>query len=354
MVEATQVVVTVTGITGFVGSTVAIELLKQRPDWKVRGTVRSLTNGAKINPLRKALGEDFEKVELVEANLTDLESMKRAIAGSTYVIHVASPVPLKEPKDPMDLIRPAVEGTTNVLTACKESGVRRVSITSSGAAITGASPDDAEKIFTERDWPNPEQQHGFYEKSKTMAERAAWDFVNAMPEAERIELTTVCPGMILGPTTVNEGFFSGDVMKLFMNGAIPGGIPRIQFGVVDVREIATAHIRCIERDEAQGKRFMLTGESLWLIKIGEIISERYSPMGFPVQTKESNYWLVKFFALFKKEAATIVKYWGRNIKLDNSRSKEVLGIEYRPVKDSLYDMIDSLIKAGHFNSRPKL
>ena len=253
MVEATQVVVTVTGITGFVGSTLASELLKQRPDWNIRGTVRSLANDAKMDPLRKSLGEDFEKIEFVEADLTDLESMKRAISGSTYLIHVASPFSLGEPKDPMTLIGPALEGTTNVLTACKESGVRRVSMTSSVAAISGVNPVDAPEIFTDDHWSIPEQQPGAYERSKTLAERAAWDFVNAMPEDEKIELTTVCPGMIVGPTTIGEGFSSGKVMQMFMNGTFPGGsVPQIQFAVVDVREIATAHIRCIERDEAQG------------------------------------------------------------------------------------------------------
>ena len=312
MVEATQVVVTVTGITGFVGSTLASELLKQRPDWNIRGTVRSLANDAKMDPLRKSLGEDFEKIEFVEADLLDLESMKRAIAGSTYVIHVASPFQIGEPKDPMDLIRPAVEGTTNVLTACKESGVKRVSITSSIAAISGVNPVDAPEIFTDDHWSIPEQQEGAYAKSKTLAERAAWDFVNAMPEAERIELTTVCPGFIVGPTIVGEGFASGKVMKMFMDGSFPGGrIPQLQFGVVDVREIATAHIRCIERDEAQGKRYMLTGESLWFRDIGAMLSEKYGPMGYPVPTTEAKYCFVKFFSMFSQEAAAATKYWGR-------------------------------------------
>lgn len=131
--------------------------------------------------------------------------------------------------------------------------MKRISITSSVMAIIGVDWDQAPDVFTENHWSIPDQQPTAYGKSKTLAERAAWAFVNAMPEDERIELTTVCPSLIIGPTKVAKGFASGKIMDLFMNGTLPGGrLPQIMAGLVDVREVATAHVRCIERDEAQG------------------------------------------------------------------------------------------------------
>ena len=154
--------VTVTGISGFLGSAVALELLNTHPEWRIRGTVRSTSNTVKIDPLRRMFGDKFDKVELVEADILDAESLKRAFVGTTYVIHVASPVMIGEPADPETLIRPAVKGTTNMLTACRENGVRRVSITSSVAAITGINPPDNPDVYSEEHWSIPEQQNNAY------------------------------------------------------------------------------------------------------------------------------------------------------------------------------------------------
>ena len=179
MVEASdsRPIVTVTGITGYIGSHVGLNLLRDG-SYRVRGTVRSKTNVAKIDPLRKAYGELFEQLELVEADLLDSNTMREAVAGSTYVIHVASPFVIDEPRDPMTLIRPAVEGTKSVLEACKAAGVRRVSITSSMAAICEVLPVDEPETFDESVWSNENKPNmGAYEKSKLLAERAAWEFV---------------------------------------------------------------------------------------------------------------------------------------------------------------------------------
>ena len=218
-------IVTVTGISGFIGSHVGLTLLRDG-SFKVRGTVRSKTNADKIDPLRQAYGELFEQVELVEADLLNADSLRAAIQGSTYVIHVASPFVIDEPRDPMVLIRPAVEGTTAVLEACKQAGVRRVSVTSSAAAIFETLNEDAPEVFDESQWTNVDKPNlGAYEKSKTLAERAAWDFVERMPEGQKIELTTVCPAFVVGPTMIKGDFSSGKILSLFMNNNLPGGVP---------------------------------------------------------------------------------------------------------------------------------
>ena len=162
----------------------------------------------------------------MEADLLNADSLRAAIQGSTYVIHVASPFVIDEPSDPMVLIRPAVEGTTAVLEACKQVGVRRVSVTSSGAAIFNTLNEETPEIFDESNWSNVDKPNlGAYEKSKTLAERAAWDFVEKLPEGQKIELTTVCPALVVGPTLIKGDFSSGKIMSLFMNNNLPGGVP---------------------------------------------------------------------------------------------------------------------------------
>lgn len=150
MVE-TLPVVTVTGITGYIGSWVGL-LALQSGKYHVRGTVRSTSNAAKLDPLRAAYGELFERLELVEADLLDPESMERAIQGSTYVLHIASPFVIDEPRDENELIRPAVEGTLSVLKAAQAAKVRRVCITSSVAAISAKAPEDSPEVSDESQW----------------------------------------------------------------------------------------------------------------------------------------------------------------------------------------------------------
>lgn len=138
--------------------------------------------------------------------------------------------------------------------------MHRVSITSSVVAITDCDNADTPEVFDESIWTNSDKAGlGAYERSKTLAERAAWEFVEKLPEGQKIELTTVCPGLAVGPTMIKGDFSSGKIMCWFMNNDLPGGIPQIAFSPVDVREVAQAHVNCIKRDEAQGKRFILTG-----------------------------------------------------------------------------------------------
>ena len=149
--------------------------------------------------------------------------------------------------------------------ACKAAGVRRVSVTSSMAAICSMDASEKPEVFDESHWSNVDWPGiSAYEKSKTLAERAAWDFVAAQPENERIQLTVINPTFIIGPTLIPGDFSSGKVINMFMNDNMPGGCPRIKMGTVDVRDIAKAHVSAIKSDEAQGKRFILAGdETYW-------------------------------------------------------------------------------------------
>jgi nucleoside-diphosphate-sugar epimerase len=217
--ESDKQIVTITGISGFIGSQVCLAFLKDG-SFKVRGTVRSTTNEAKIAPLKEAFGEYFDQLELAEADLLKEESLFKAIEGSTYVVHTASPFPIAKPKHEDLLIKPAVEGTMAVMKAAHKNKVKRVVITSSVAAIY-VSSDKKQMDFSVADWTDLKLATP-YEKSKTMAERAAWDFQASLPEDERMEIVTINPGLVLGPNLNKASFSSGDIIKKLMMNELPG------------------------------------------------------------------------------------------------------------------------------------
>ena len=139
-------------------------------------------------------------------------------------------------------------------------------------------------------------------------------------------MTTVCPSMVIGPPMVNGGFTTGKVVAMLMNNKMPGGIPKMAFSPVDVREVADAHINCIKLNEAQGKRFIIAGKSMWMREMADILHGQWSKHGYDIPQEDANYWLVRFVGLFRADAARITDFWGKEAICDNSRSKEVLGI----------------------------
>ena len=194
-------IVLITGVSGFLGSHVANVFLKDGA-FDVRGTVRNLSDSKKIDPLKKAFGSHFANLTLVEADLLKADSIIKAIKGADYVMHIASPCPLIIPKDEMDLIKPALEGTLAVMKGCHLHKVKRVVITSSMSAIKECKPHDMprNKTFNETNWSDPVGNHiNAYSKSKTLAEKAAWDFQKKLPEHERFEIVVLNPSMIVGP-----------------------------------------------------------------------------------------------------------------------------------------------------------
>ncbi len=243
MVESTRAKVVITGITGFLGSYVCDYFLKDG-GYHVRGTVRDKNNEKKVAPIRKAFGENFSKLELVEADLLKPETLDAAIAGMDYVVHTASPFVLESPKDENVLIKPAVEGTLAVVKAAHKHKVKRVVITSSVAAIMQQTEENIKLTYTENDWTDINAA-GAYQKSKTLAERAAWDFRDSLPESERFELVIINPSLILGPTLIPGDFASASFITQVLNGSLPG-IPKIKLGIVDVRECAQAHLMALK------------------------------------------------------------------------------------------------------------
>lgn len=177
--------VTITGVSGFLGSMICLNFLKDG-SYKVRGTVRSVNNPKKIQPLKDAFGEYFSQLELVEADLTNEASIQKAIEGATYVVHTASPFPLSNPKSEDELIKPAVEGTLSVCRACTANNVKRLVITASLLTST------------------EEKKPSMYSKSKKLANKASWDYWNALPADNKFDLVTIHPGLIIGPNNNTE------------------------------------------------------------------------------------------------------------------------------------------------------
>mmetsp|Transcript_35298 Transcript_35298/g.77325 ORF Transcript_35298/g.77325 Transcript_35298/m.77325 type:complete len:320 (-) Transcript_35298:193-1152(-) len=315
-IDKQEALVVITGITGYLGSQTCLVFLQN--GYRVRGTVRSISSSeAKI---KAAFGDDlFANLELVEADLNDEASISSACAGATYVIHTASPFHFGG-----DCVGPAVAGTTAAMKACTKHNVKMCVITSSCAAVLAPAKEDAPSMYDETCWSNPDRPEGLsdYMKSKTLAEKAAWDYQKANPG---FDLSTICPTFIMGPSPLGDGT-SIQWLKNAMNGS-KSKIPRGRSGFVDVRDVALAHLRAIEIPEAANKRFILYNEK-------GTMPEIYG-------------WLSKFNERGAKVPTTLDE--GEDTggdPVDNTRSKEVLKIEYTPLEKMFTDHAEQLISRG--------
>jgi nucleoside-diphosphate-sugar epimerase len=248
-----QPTVLVTGGTGFIGIYCILELLKE--GYAVKTTLRSLKRKEEvINLLKEAGIGSFENLSFIEADLTNDLNWNQAVAGCTYVLHVASPFPAGEPEDANELIIPARDGALRVLKAARDAGVKRVVLTSSFAAI-GYSQDPKDHTFTEKDWTDPELTDRAYIKSKTIAEKAAWEWISS--EGKDIELSVINPVGVFGPALGKDYSTSIGLVKGILDGQIKETLP-FTFGVVDVRDVAGVHLLAMTHPAAAGERFLAT------------------------------------------------------------------------------------------------
>ncbi|KAK7090238.1 uncharacterized protein [Littorina saxatilis] len=341
--------VLVTGASGYIATHVIKQL--QEAGYKVRGTVRSLSDEAKVKHLNDLCPDATYKLELVEADLTKPDSWEAAVKGVSYVIHVASPFPASAPKDENEVIQPAVEGTQSVLKACIASkSVKRVVLTSSCVAVNWSNTN-TDKVHTEEDWSDVESLDA-YAKSKTLAEKAAWDFIKELPDEDKIELAVINPAYVMGPVLHGSQCTSMEIIKRLLERSMPA-CPKLNFAIVDVRDVATAHVKAMTLPEAAGNRHLVVNTNMWMKEIAQQLAKEFKPQGYNVPTVNCPYFALWMSSLFDKTIKMILPQVNKVHKFENKRMKEVLGIEPLDAKDTIIEMAYSLIESGFIKKTKK-
>lgn len=339
--------VLVTGGNGFVASHCILQLLQK--GYRVKATIRSLNKKGKLEEMMKVGGiESLSNLSFIEADLTDDKNWADAVKDCTYVLHVASPIFLRLPRHEDEMIRPAVDGTIRILKAARDAGVKRVVITSSFAAV-GYSHTDTTVQITEKEWTNPNDKTlSAYLKSKTLAEKAAWDFMVA--EGGDMELTVINPMAIFGPS-LNADLSSGfELLKKILDGSMKG-TPNIDLGIVDVRDLADLHLRAMTNPKAKGERFLaLSGGTMSLHRIALLFREHFGNKAQQVTTKVLPDWLIRMVALFNAPARAIVPQLGRYRNASNQKAKDLLGWQPRTNEEAVLATGESLFKFGHIKT----
>ncbi|MBW8889203.1 MAG: aldehyde reductase [Fibrobacteres bacterium] len=335
--------VLVTGGTGFIACHCMLRLLAD--GHSVRTTVRSLARESDVRAMLKAGGaEPGDKLTFATADLMKDDGWAAAAAGCEYVLHVASPLPIGIPKDENDLIGPARAGTLRALKAARDAGAKRVVLTSSFAAI-GYGHTPPGRPFTESDWTNPEAAGvSAYSKSKTLAEKAAWDFM--AKEGGGLELAVVNPVVVLGPVLGPDYSTSIEMMKTLIRGAVPG-CPRLWFGVVDVRDVADMHVRAMTHPAARGERFLcVAGDFLSVRDMALILKERLGEAARRVPTRVLPDWLVRVGSLINPKGRAYLPELGKRKNASAAKAQSLLGWQPRPIPETMASTYESLKRFG--------
>lgn len=335
--------VLVTGGSGFIGSHIILQLLAA--GHSVRTTVRDLKREPEVRTLLKQGGATpGEQLRFFAANLEKDAGWKEAVAGCEYVHHVASPFPAGIPKHEDELIVPAREGALRVLRASRDASVKRVVLTSSFAAVGyGLAPQAAP--YNETNWTDL-NRNGLtaYVKSKTLAERAAWNFV--LKEGGSLELATVNPVGVFGPVLGPDYATSILIVQKLMDGAMPG-CPRLWFGGVDVRDVADLHLRAMTHPAAKGERFLaIAGEFVSIADIGRMLKSRMGAAAKRVPTRELPDWLVRLAALKDPAVKQILPELGKHKNATSEKAQRVLGWKPRSIEDAVVATAESLLRLG--------
>ena len=342
--------VLVTGGSGFIGSHAIVQLLAA--GHAVRTTVRNLKREGDVRAmLRNGGAEPGNRLSFVAADLTSDAGWAEAVAGCEYVLHVASPLPPTVPKHEDELIVPARDGALRVLRAARDAGVKRVVLTSSFAAI-GYGYKPQSEPFDETNWTRLDGDDvAPYTKSKTLAERAAWDFI--AKEGGSLELSVVNPVGVFGPVLGPDYSTSILIVQRLMDGALPGS-PKLSFGVVDVRDVVDLHIRAMTLPAAKGERFLaVAGDFLWMREIALVLKNRMGSDARRVPTRELPNWMVRLASLRDPAIKLILPELGKRKNATNEKARRMLGWTPRSSEEALTATGESLVRLALLKDSPK-
>jgi nucleoside-diphosphate-sugar epimerase len=330
----------VTGGSGFIASHTIVQLLNAGHG--VRATVRDLRREAEVRAMvRQGGAQAGDRLSFFAADLQSDAGWAAAVADCDYVLHVASPFPAYVPEHEDELIVPAREGALRVLRAARDARVRRVVLTSSFAAIGYGHPPQSTP-FNETNWSDPTGSDvTAYVKSKTLAERAAWDFIAR--EGRDLELSVINPVAVFGPVLGPDYSTSVLLIQRLMSGAVPGS-PRLSFGVVDVRDVADLHIRAMTLSAAKGERFLaVAGDFMLIHDIAKVLKNRMGEAGKKVPTRQLPNWLVRLAALRDPLVKQILPELGKLKNGSNEKAKRLLGWTPRSSEEAIISTAESLL-----------
>jgi len=332
--------VLVTGGSGFIGGWCVIGLLQQ--GYVVRTTVRDLSREPQVRATLGKVVDPGSRLSFHAANLTGDAGWDEAVTGCDYVLHVASPLGAAEPKDPDVLIKPAREGARRAVSAAIRAGVKRVVLTSSVAATsqrTGGDTTSDEMVWTDLTDPKV----GAYARSKTLAERTAWDLIGEA--GGRTTLATVNPALVIGPVLSNDFSDSVQVIERLLTGRMPG-LPRLGFNIVDVRDVADLHIRAMIAPAAAGQRFIAAGRHAWMADLAAILRANLGEAAARVPTRKAPDIAVRFASLFDKDLQFVTPSLGLRRDFTSAKAQELLGWRPRALEETVLDCASSLVALG--------
>ena len=331
--------VLVTGGTGFIGLHCLQQLLDK--GYKVRTTIRSESRKQEVLEAMKKHSSNCENLEFYIADLLKDDGWKEAVEGSKYVLHVASPFFLGEPENEDVFIRPAVEGTLRVLKACADADVQKVVLTSSFAAVGYGHPREKE-VYTEEDWSSVDGEISAYAKSKTLAEKAAWEFVENLEESKKFDLTVINPVAVTGPMLTSDIGSSNDFLLKLISGSMPA-CPKIHMGYIDVRDVAKAHIFSMTEEKTNGERIIVSENEMFFAEVGKTLNEA----GFKKSpTKELPNFVVKIMSFFVGELKTLLSALDRKGDIDKTKAERFFNWEYISTEQSVTETAQQLQEMG--------
>jgi dihydroflavonol-4-reductase len=332
--------VLVTGGTGFLGGWCVAELLKRGHE--VRTTVRDTKREQAVRDAVAAAGApDDAPLTVHQADLTSDDGWGEAVSGCRYVLHVASPFPPVQPKDPDELIVPAREGALRVLRAALDADVERVVMTSSVAAVRGSRDSTPQTPYTETDWTDGDDTSRTpYVRSKTLAEQAAWELVRGAGAHDR--LAVINPGAIIGPALNDDHSYSLQAIQRLINGGMPAA-PRLGFTFVDVRDVAGLHLLAMTTPAAGGERFIAIDEFMWMPDLAKVLRERLGDQAGKVPKRTAPDFVIRAMSRFDPSIRSFVGDLGKRTWMSSDKARSMLGWQTRPINDSIEETARSLL-----------